>query len=80
MITLKKEVLKDWLKVIGKNQSFLADELNITPGYMSQIMNNSFGEFSYGKLSNDIIGKLLILTHMDFERLFEIGQNKQEQG
>ena len=80
MITLKKEILKDYLDTIGKNQSWLADELNITPGYMSQIMNNNFGEFSYGKLSSEIIGKLLVLTKMDFERLFEIGQDKQNQG
>lgn len=77
MIVLKKEVLKNWLKAIGKNQAFLADQLDITPGYMSQIMNNSFGEFSYGKLSSEIVGKLLVLTKMDFEWLFDIKKHNR---
>lgn len=80
MIVLKKQVLKEYLKAINKNQAWLADQLNITPGYMSQIMNNSFTDFSYGKLSSDIVGKLLVLTKMDFEWLFDIKKRNVDDG
>ena len=72
MIVLKKRVLQEYLNVVGKNHAWLADQLEITPGYMSQILNGKFSDFSYGKLSSEIVGKLLILTRMDFERLFEL--------
>lgn len=65
MILLRKDKLENWLKTINKNYSWLADKLEVSNGYISQIINGT-------GVSSEMMGKLLVLTYMDFEDLFEI--------
>lgn len=64
MILIKTQRIKDWLVNIGKNQSWLANELGVGKAYVSQILANRC------KISRPIINKLLVLSHIDFEGLF----------
>lgn len=65
MILVKTEVIKEWLRCIGRNQAWLAKKIDITPGYMSLIINNEC------KVSREIIELLKEITHAEFETIFE---------
>lgn len=64
MILIKRERLKEWLESIGRNQEWLAQKFNVTPGYISLITNNKC------KISRQMLEGLLILSGMRFEDLF----------
>lgn len=64
MILVRKKVVREWLKLIGRNQAWLALYMGYTQGYVSQIMNNRC------KMSSAFIEDLLRVTHMSFEDLF----------
>ena len=68
MVIIKSQQLKQWLKLTGHDQNWLADKLNISNGYVSQTMNG-------GEVSGELISSLLTLTHFKFEKLFEIALN-----
>jgi transcriptional regulator with XRE-family HTH domain len=63
MILCKGDRLKKYLDDMGKTQSWLAQQLGWSKGYISQIVNNKCRVES-------IIDKLLYFTHLSFEELF----------
>lgn len=65
-ITLQGAVLSSWLTVVGYSQSQLADELGVTKGRVSQLLNST------QEPSAHLIAKLVLLTGIPFERLFKI--------
>ncbi len=64
MIVLRKEVLRDWLKVTKRNQNWLAHEMGYTKGYISQVMNDEC------KISAGFIERILIVTKIQFGDMF----------
>ena len=66
MIILRKDILTMWLKTIRRNQTWLAKEMGLTKGYISQIANNRC------KISREVIEGILIVTKFQFEHIFII--------
>ena len=64
MIILKTEVLKNYLKVTGKDQKWLSQKMAFTEGYISQVLNNVY------KVSANFIERILLVTNLDFNDLF----------
>lgn len=65
MILIKTEVIKMYLKSIGRNQEWLARKMDITPGYLSIMINN------YCKVSREMMECLMDITHCEWGHLFE---------
>lgn len=64
MIVLRKEVLRKYLEATHRNQNWLAERMDYTKGYISQVINDEC------KISAGFIERLLILTHIPFDELF----------
>ena len=65
-IVVRGDVLTSWLTVSNYNRSRLARELGISKGRVSQLIT------SYQEPSVHLVAKLLLLTHLPFERLFTL--------
>ena len=66
------EVLSSWLTVSGYTRTKLASDLGITKGRVSQLLSSA------EEPSAHLIGKLIGLTHLSFDRLFTIIQNESQ--
>lgn len=64
MVIVRSDLLRKWLETTGRNQSWLAHQLGVTRGYVSQIINADT------KCSMAFVERILLITHMQFERLF----------
>lgn len=71
MVLLKAERLREWLKLTGKNQEWLAARYKCAPSYWSQVLHNRT------HISANLIGFLLALTHMQFDELFYYDEEKE---
>jgi len=65
-VTIRKEILEAWLRVSGCSKAKLARQLGVTKGRVSQLLHNDT------EPSAHLIAKLLVLTDLPFERLFEV--------
>ena len=65
-IVVRGDVLTSWLTVSNYNRSRLAKELGISKGRVSQLIT------SHQEPSVHLVAKLLLLTHLPFERLFTL--------
>ena len=65
-IVVRGDVLTSWLTVSNYNRSRLARELGISKGRVSQLIT------SHQEPSVHLVAKLLLLTHLPFERLFTL--------
>ena len=65
-ITVRREVLRSWLMVSDYTASRMANELNVSRGRISQLLNSD------QELSARLIGGLLHLTKLPFDRLFSV--------
>ena len=65
-VIVRSEVLSSWLTVSGYSRTQLANELGISKGRVSQLLSSA------EEPSAHLIAKLMILTHLPFDRLFQI--------
>ena len=65
-VVVRGDILASWLTISDYTRSRLAEELNISKGRVSQLLN------SQEEPSAHLIAKLMILTHLPFDRLFQI--------
>ena len=65
-MVVRGDILASWLTISDYTRSRLAEELNISKGRVSQLLN------SQEEPSAHLIAKLMILTHLPFDRLFQI--------
>ena len=65
-VVVRGEVLHSWMTVSGFTRTQLATELKVSKGRISQLINSS------EEPSAHLIAKLMILTHLPFDRLFKI--------
>ena len=65
-MVVRGDILASWLTISDYTRSRLAEELNISKGRISQLLN------SQEEPSAHLIAKLMILTHLPFDRLFQI--------
>ena len=71
-VIVRTEVLSSWLTVSGYSRTQLATELGISKGRVSQLL------ISPEEPSAHLIGKLITLTHLSFDRLFKIIHNESQ--
>ena len=67
-VVVRGGVLASWLTVADYTRSRLATELGVSKGRVSQILN------SHEEPSAHLIAKLLTLTRLPFDRLFQVVQ------
>jgi len=65
-ITIRRQVLESWLCVEDYSKARLADALQVSRGRVSQLLGAG------AEPSAHLIAKLLLLTKLPFERLFQI--------
>ena len=65
-VVVRGDVLNSWLTVSDYNRSRLAEELRVSKGRVSQLLN------SEEEPSAHLIAKLMTLTHLPFDRLFKL--------
>ena len=65
-IVVRGDVLKSWLTLSDYSRSQLAKELGVSRGRVSQLLT------SHREPSAHLIAKLMLLTHLPFERLFTL--------
>ena len=65
-VVIRRDVLHSWLTVSDYSKSRLAEELGISKGRISQLLN------SQEEPSAHLIAKLMTLTYLPFDRLFMI--------
>ena len=65
-VTVRREILDAWLHVSGCTKAQLSRHLGITKGRVSQLLHGDT------EPSAHLIAKLLVLTRLPFERLFEV--------
>jgi len=68
MILIRASIIKQWLKIIGRNQSWLARHLGVSDSFVSQVLSNKC------KIPPLIIEKFLILG-FKFEEIFTYDGN-----
>ena len=68
-VIVRSEVLSSWLTVSGYTRTQLASELEISKGRVSQLLSSA------EEPSARLIGKLLTLTNLSFDRLFKVVHN-----
>ena len=68
-VVVRGDILASWLTVSDYTRSRLADELGISKGRVSQLLT------SREEPSAHLIAKLMILTNVPFERLFQVLHN-----
>ena len=69
-IAIRRDVLRSWLMISDYTRARLADELSVSRGRVSQLLN------SEQELSARLIAGLLHLTKLPFERLFTVRELK----
>lgn len=71
--------LKQYLDKENITQTELAERLNVSKGYISQIMNGN-ANFSMKKLIEFfiLIGRLPQIKYVDLEKVVQLDKNKQE--
>lgn len=73
-VVVRGDVLSSWLTVSDYTRSRLAAELGVSRGRISQLLT------SREEPSAHLIAKLLLLTHLPFQRLFLItGEERRGQ-
>lgn len=65
-VVVSAQVLTSWLTIAEYTRSRLAAELGVSRGRVSQLLTSN------EEPSAHLIAKLLALTHLPFDRLFEI--------
>ena len=65
-VVVRGDILASWLTISDYTRSRLAGELGISKGRVSQLLN------SQEEPSAHLIAKLMVLTHLPFDRLFEV--------
>src|SRR3989338_401881 len=65
-VVIRRDALKAWLQSAGGNNVWLAQQLSVTPGRISQLLNSDVSP------SAQLMGNLLVLTKLPFERLFHV--------
>ena len=65
-IQLRHEILKTWMRLAGVNNTWLARQLRVTKGRVSQLLNSDMMP------SSRVIGGLLLITKLPFDRLFMV--------
>ena len=65
-IQLRHEILKTWMQLAGVNNTRLAHQLRVTKGRVSQLLNSDVMP------SSRVIGGLLLITKLPFDRLFMV--------
>ena len=65
-VVVRGDILASWLTISDYTRSRLAAELGISKGRVSQLLN------SQEEPSAHLIAKLMTLTHLPFDRLFQI--------
>lgn len=65
-VVVRGDILASWLTISDYTRSRLAAELGISKGRVSQLLN------SQEEPSAHLIAKLMNLTHLPFDRLFQI--------
>lgn len=65
-VLIRRDVLKAWLQLAGVNRTWLAKQLNITKGRVSQLLNADDSP------SSPLIASLLLVTNLPFDRLFVV--------
>ena len=65
-VVVRGDILASWLTISDYTRSRLATELGISKGRVSQLLN------SQEEPSAHLIAKLMTLTHLPFDRLFQI--------
>ncbi len=68
-VIVHSEVLSSWLTVSGYTRTQLASELEISKGRVSQLLSSA------EEPSARLIGKLITLTGLSFDRLFKLVHN-----
>ncbi len=68
-VLIKKDVLLSWLKVTANTQSDLANQLQVSKGRISQLIHSNV------EPSAHLIAKLLVVTELPFERLFDVTED-----
>ena len=64
-VVVRGDVLVSWVTISGYTRSRLASELGVSRGRVSQLLT------SQQEPSAHLMGKLMQLTHLPFERLFK---------
>ena len=64
-VVVRAQVLTSWLTITEYTKSRLASELGVSRGRISQLLTSN------EEPSAHLIAKLLALTHLPFDRLFE---------
>ena len=65
-VIVRGEVLSSWLTVTDYSKSQLATDLDISKGRVSQLLT------SHTEPSAHLMAKLLMVTHLPFDRLFRV--------
>ena len=65
-VVVRGDILASWLTISDYSKSRLAAELGISKGRVSQLLT------SVEEPSAHLIAKLMMLTHLPFDRLFKI--------
>ena len=65
-ITVRRDVLRSWLMVSDCTRTQMGEELNVSRGRISQLLNSD------QELSARLIAGLLHLTKLPFDRLFVV--------
>ena len=65
-VVVRGDVLESWLTVSDHSRSQLATELGVSRGRVSQLLT------SREEPSAHLVAKLIVLTHLPFDRLFRI--------
>ena len=65
-VVVQSEVLASWLKLFGCTRTQLAKSLGVSKGRISQLLT------SKEEPSAHLIAKLMLVTHLPFDRLFKI--------
>ena len=65
-VVVRGDVLTSWLTVSDYSKSRLAAELGVSKGRISQLLT------SHEEPSAHLMAKLLLVTHLPFDRLFKV--------
>ena len=65
-VVVRGDILASWLTISDYTRSRLAEELGVSKGRISQLLT------SQEEPSAHLIAKLMTLTHLPFDRLFQV--------
>ena len=71
-IIVREDILRSWLKISDCSQSQLASSLGVSRGRVSQLFTTGI------EPSAHLMAKLLVLTHLPFDRLFEVLEDARD--